>query len=554
MGEENGNAGAIVPAGPAQASPAAGKRPAQQVVRTQTKAVGLIQPPPDIRAILDKTAQFVAKNGVAFEKRILEAERQNAKFQFLVPTSPYHAFYRHRVEEIQSGKDDAAKAAQAEAAKAASEPAKPAADQKEGDEQPEEEQQGGPEDGVVVTTKTLEKPDPELYTVHLPAGLTAFDVDLMKVTAQFTARNGKAFLEEVQRREANNPQFAFLKPTHSLFATFTQMADAYSRVLMPPKGVLERLKQDSADWSHVLERCVKRLEYEKALDRERVEADEAAQREREEMAAIDWHDFVVVETILFDDAEDESLPAPLSLQQVLMSRKAQEYDAGAGMEDAGAEEVEMEMDEEEAAMVAEGQRAEGAKRVAGQVVEAGDDEGPVRVVEGYKRERAEGPDAATRFVRSPLTGELIPVEDMENHMRVSLLDPRWKTQREAMLAKIRDSASASDEEIASNIAGLARTRPDIFGDRREEMSAAVQAALGERMTTGNQRAVAWDGTTTGGPGLKAQQAAIAQQRAEQPLPSLAAKGPDAPQVGVAMPPPPAKGEPPRKRQKQGEGE
>lgn len=32
-------------------------------VVTHTKAVGVILPPPDIRAIVDKTAQFVAKNG-----------------------------------------------------------------------------------------------------------------------------------------------------------------------------------------------------------------------------------------------------------------------------------------------------------------------------------------------------------------------------------------------------------------------------------------------------------------------------------------------------------
>lgn len=31
---------------------------------TQTKAIGVILPPPDIRAIVDKTASFVARNGV----------------------------------------------------------------------------------------------------------------------------------------------------------------------------------------------------------------------------------------------------------------------------------------------------------------------------------------------------------------------------------------------------------------------------------------------------------------------------------------------------------
>ncbi len=32
-------------------------------VLTHTRAVGVVLPPPDIRAIIDKTAQFVAKNG-----------------------------------------------------------------------------------------------------------------------------------------------------------------------------------------------------------------------------------------------------------------------------------------------------------------------------------------------------------------------------------------------------------------------------------------------------------------------------------------------------------
>jgi hypothetical protein len=32
-------------------------------IATMTKAVGVIMPPPDIRAIVDKTASFVAKHG-----------------------------------------------------------------------------------------------------------------------------------------------------------------------------------------------------------------------------------------------------------------------------------------------------------------------------------------------------------------------------------------------------------------------------------------------------------------------------------------------------------
>ena len=55
--------GAIVPAGPVKSS-LPSPNLTQVKVDTQTRAIGLIQPPPDIRAIVDKTAQFVAKNGV----------------------------------------------------------------------------------------------------------------------------------------------------------------------------------------------------------------------------------------------------------------------------------------------------------------------------------------------------------------------------------------------------------------------------------------------------------------------------------------------------------
>jgi splicing factor 3A subunit 1 len=34
-------------------------------------------------------------------------------------------------------------------------------------------------------------------------------------------------------------------------------------------------------------------------------------------------------------------------------------------------------------------------------------------------------------------GELVAISEMEEHMRVSLIDPRWKEQREAMISRIK---------------------------------------------------------------------------------------------------------------------
>ena len=82
-------------------------------------------PPPDIRAIVDKTAQFVAKNGPEFEQRILGSEKNNQKFNFLLPADPYNAYYRGKIaafKEEAAGGDAAAVQAKAdEATKAANE-------------------------------------------------------------------------------------------------------------------------------------------------------------------------------------------------------------------------------------------------------------------------------------------------------------------------------------------------------------------------------------------------------------------------------------------------
>ena len=65
----------------------------------QGKVAGVIIPPPDIRAVVDKTAQFVGKNGKSFEQRILDSsEGKTAKFNFMKQFDPYHAYYEMKIK------------------------------------------------------------------------------------------------------------------------------------------------------------------------------------------------------------------------------------------------------------------------------------------------------------------------------------------------------------------------------------------------------------------------------------------------------------------------
>ena len=68
--------------------------------------------------------------------------------------------------------------------------------------------------------------------------------DIVKLTAQFVARNGAMFLDKLMMREQRNYQFDFLRKQHPLFNYFTKLVEQYSKVLLPPKDLKNRLTED----------------------------------------------------------------------------------------------------------------------------------------------------------------------------------------------------------------------------------------------------------------------------------------------------------------------
>ena len=68
--------------------------------------------------------------------------------------------------------------------------------------------------------------------------------DIIKLTAQFVARNGREFMNGLSRREARNYQFDFLRNNHSMFPYFTKLVAQYTQILNPMKDPKPRLKQD----------------------------------------------------------------------------------------------------------------------------------------------------------------------------------------------------------------------------------------------------------------------------------------------------------------------
>ncbi|GMF44817.1 unnamed protein product [Phytophthora fragariaefolia] len=190
----------------------------------------------------------------------------------------------------------------------------------------------------------------------------------------------------------------------------------------------------------VLDRCVHRMEWQRTeqerKDKEAAESD----AERRALAQIDWHDFVVVETITFDD--DDDLGASVA---------AGEADAK------GSDDEDMDMEDD-------------------------DDDEPkpdIKVVEDYV------PQATAATAQQPLLsvdGKTLSSAEANEHMRILLMNPKWREETQRHLEKQKESSYAAGSAIADSLRRFANKRADIFASSAEEEARLLQATTAPTAT------------------------------------------------------------------------
>jgi len=522
---------------------------------------GIIRPPPEIRAVADKTASYVAKNGRAFESRILGSGKgKTPKFSFLQPTSPFHAYYESKIQFYEQGgidgndndnnnnddkdadkKDDKKKKQEndkenetqdtdnnktkngiskndktsSQKSRAAIDPvakallmqrtkihqARTEFQEQIAKEQKQQQQQQQPEavppvteDGTVpappppppetTTIRAHYTPPPpatklELPQIVAPSSLSIAQVEIIQLAAQMTALDGNKagpFYSALVRREWSNPNYQFLQARHGHFAYFSALVDAYRTILAtwsnhagasgaanPPntsnnnKYNNENIQDRANNPQKCLEMAAYRVEYERDLVEEqaRYNKEIAGGDPIATMVHIDWHDFVVVETIDFPVDEKVELamlpPPPLPITTTAkgttttttttetMAKKGSTNNKAlsgdllaAGVSGTGMEESDDDYDDEE-------------------------EEETIRVVPSYTPRVVAASDANVMDeVIDPITGKSVRVADMPEHMRIQLLDPKWAEERARFQEKQKDSNLVSGDDIASNISRLNR--------------------------------------------------------------------------------------------------
>lgn len=265
---------------------------------------GVILPPKEIRTALEKVAGYVSRNGPAFESRIMEQAASKPMFQFIFPENPYNAYYLWRLSEVKEGRGTAISSGREGEA--------PLPNKKKGPQAP-----------------------PEFHFSARMPNMSAVDLETVKLTALFMAKNGRPWMQSLSQREMTNPNFAFLRPQHSWHSFFTRLVDQYTELITgdsvdggrPQKEKEAVLEKNIENRYHILERARKRAEWVKYQETQKVKKEEEEEAEKIAFAQIDWQDFTVVETLIFDENDDQTqLPPPTSLndlQSASLEQKAQ---------------------------------------------------------------------------------------------------------------------------------------------------------------------------------------------------------------------------------------
>jgi len=417
----------------------------------------------------------VSQKGPALEQRIFEKERQNPRFAFLFPQDPYHSYYQKRLGEFALMSLDMIE-----------EVLRREAEQREFGvpeyRRPDEQRQ--------VSAAPPKEPEPLEFLLEKLPPVSVLDYDVMKLAAQYVARNGRGFMLNLTQKEQRNPQFEFLRPHHSLHGLFLRLVTQYTLVLQPDKQRLQRLGEYAHDHHAILGRVMQRTAWTR-YQRDR-QAEEAAQaeREREAFAAIDWQDFVIVEAVDFTEADrviDLSRPLDLkTLSSMPLTMRTQMWTGVA----VGPEPVEPQVENEEEADMDMSDHEDQPLEI----------KSSIKVRQDYVPKARQQPQTSSARLECPLCRQQIAADQFAEHVRIETIDPKWKTQRESYLAKHRETnLVASGSEVARNLAllmqgddGSAPTLPVVAWDgyaesipyitrqamdRSRAETASIQAAL-----------------------------------------------------------------------------
>lgn len=361
-------------------------------------------PPPELKQTIDKTVKYVIKNDrKSFETR-LKDNNKDGKFDFLNQGNEYYDYYIWKVESENKPIEKLEKS--------------------------------------IPEVKNLDPPTPLNFITSMPT-ISKLDLDIIKVTALFVAKNGLGYIPKLikhQKSRGNQAQYEFTNKNHSFNKIFHQYIDQYTSILQLLDGKNDLLLKKIEHPENLLKNCLHRAEYEK-LHKQQVNASKQLIKEKQLFyASIDWQDFSIIGKIEFDAIDQvQELPLPLSREELLYRSL-----------EAKQQEIVPQAKQVEKLQVNEKSPSPSIQTVKGMKIKSA---GASRL------KKSNNSNNIAPTIKCPITGDLIEELKFDQHLKNLLRDPRYKQQQENFMKKnFLYSSNLTTDQVYENIKRLVKKR------------------------------------------------------------------------------------------------
>lgn len=391
-------------------------------------SVTMAVPPKDILETIDKTVQYVQKNGTTFEKRLRESNDSD-KFSFLDPNDQYNPYYNWK---LNGGQDEKKQ--------------KEVASKEENSE-----------------TNTIPKPDELSFLTELPP-ISSLDLDIIKITALFVAQNGPEYIQSLLSHETkigNKHQFEFLNRTHSLHNLFQKYIKQYTIILHFFKDdeksgdeeiikLQEKLKRSD----DIFKTSFERGQYNKLNKEHKQNEIKEKQEDLSHYASIDWQDFSIVAKVGFNSIDEVTeLAMPLSRDE-LIYRSLQSKNEELKLQVEPIKETKKDQENVKDSKEFEQRNKIIHPKMKGMKIKAA---GESRLKN--RKSQLSAKSSLSGFIKCPLTNKLVEEDKFDNHLKVLLRDPRYKEQQDNFMKKnFKYESNLTTDQVYENIKRLSKKR------------------------------------------------------------------------------------------------
>ncbi|KAL6947297.1 hypothetical protein ACO0QE_002180 [Hanseniaspora vineae] len=371
---------------------------------------------PEVLSVRDsilKTALYVINNGKSFELKLISSEENNQNFSFLHEGDIYHEYYTFFIDAYLH-----------------------------------EQSKSNKTNINIPKRATMSDPLEHIFLLYKSHHVSPKDLKVIKLTAlACSLYDYHSTYENMKMRYAENAQFDFLEPEHSLYPVFTNMVNQYTLLLSSEREKSNTiLSQDTNDplWKQAfLERCFLKGAYNEFLEEQSANDSEQLKVMKLRYSAIDWYKFKIMDKFDFVQPTEEKPKPALSFtdlkKNTLLTSQAELLTQYFNLKSQES--------------IKETSRKRKSKK-KNMVIKAA---GESRMSEQKKKQDLANSIAnattTAGMIQCPITAQMVKESDFDKHIRLLLQDPNYASEKRRFKEE-NHLSNLTDHQVYENIKKL----------------------------------------------------------------------------------------------------